>query len=228
MTMNAIRHVARPLSKSLSSGPTALSKSLSLWRIRLENVASRPLSVHIRSGSPGSRNDGAPPAPQFRCLSDVTLADGSAGSLPAAASSALSEPVDVSLLTMEELEILAEEHAEHPLIWSPPFGKRPKMSMIGKVVSDKMDKTVAVSVDRFHLNKKYGKKIRYTRKFLTHNVPEDAPPGSPVAGGGIRGKEPDEPAKLGDTVLIAPGRKLSKRKAHYIYRILRRAPQLWD
>ena len=60
------------------------------------------------------------------------------------------------------------------------------------------------------------------------NVPEGTPPGSPVAGRGIRGKEPDEQAKLGGAVLIAPGRKLSKRKAHYTYWILRMAPQLRD
>mmetsp|Transcript_35136 Transcript_35136/g.69279 ORF Transcript_35136/g.69279 Transcript_35136/m.69279 type:complete len:164 (+) Transcript_35136:106-597(+) len=94
--------------------------------------------------------------------------------------------------------------------------------------SDKIDKTAAVSVDRFRLNKKYDKKIHCTCKFLMHNVPEDTPSGSPVAGRRIGAKEPDKPAKLGDTVLIAPGQKLSKRKAHYVYRILMRTPQLWD
>jgi len=88
-----------------------------------------------------------------------------------------------------------------------------------------MDKTVAVCVDRYKLFKKYGKKIRYTRKFLTHNVPSDAPPHSPMVKGRL---EPEEPARLGDIVIIAPCKKRSKRKAHIIYQILRRAPQLWE
>ncbi|MCX6754630.1 MAG: 30S ribosomal protein S17 [Candidatus Nomurabacteria bacterium] len=39
----------------------------------------------------------------------------------------------------------------------------------GKVTSDKMDKTVVVEVTRFVEHKKYGKRIKKTKKYKAHD-----------------------------------------------------------
>jgi len=93
------------------------------------------------------------------------------------------------------------------LIHSPPIkGKYPRGSLIGKVVSDKMQKTVNVAVDRYRMVPKYRKRLKYTRKFMAHDE--------------------DEECNMGDLVLISPGRKRSKMKHFEVQDILRRKPQL--
>ena len=39
----------------------------------------------------------------------------------------------------------------------------------GKVVSDKMDKTIVVEVTRFVEHKKYGKRFKITKKYKAHD-----------------------------------------------------------
>src|SRR5437667_94992 len=67
-----------------------------------------------------------------------------------------------------------------------------KSQVTGKVVSDKMEKTVVVAVERKVRHGLYGKSQRKTSKFVAHN----------------EGNE----AKVGDTVAIAESRPLSRRK----------------
>ncbi|WP_044641888.1 30S ribosomal protein S17 [Risungbinella massiliensis] len=63
---------------------------------------------------------------------------------------------------------------------------------IGKVVSDKMDKTIVVSVETYKKDTKYGKRVKYTKKFKAHDE--------------------NNTAKIGDTVKIMETRPLSKDK----------------
>ncbi|WP_256762345.1 30S ribosomal protein S17 [Cohnella sp. WQ 127256] len=63
---------------------------------------------------------------------------------------------------------------------------------IGKVVSDKMDKTIVVAVETYKKHSLYHKRIRYTKKFKAHDETNDA--------------------KIGDTVKIMETRPLSKDK----------------
>jgi small subunit ribosomal protein S17 len=74
------------------------------------------------------------------------------------------------------------------------------------VVSDKMEKTVVVAIERQVRHGVYGKTQRKTSKFVAHN-------------------EGDE-AKVGDTVAIAESRPLSKRKRWVVTRVVARAPQV--
>jgi small subunit ribosomal protein S17 len=67
-----------------------------------------------------------------------------------------------------------------------------KSQVVGKVVSDKMMKTVVVAVERQERHPVYGKSQKRTSKFVAHD-------------------EGDE-AKVGDTVTIAESRPLSRRK----------------
>ena len=78
-----------------------------------------------------------------------------------------------------------------------------KKTMIGIVVSDKMDKTVVVLVEGKKKHPKYGKYITFTTKYKAHDEKNDA--------------------KVGDTVEIVETRPLSKDKCFRILRIVERA-----
>jgi small subunit ribosomal protein S17 len=75
--------------------------------------------------------------------------------------------------------------------------------LTGKVVSDKMDKTIAVSVERLVKHPTYGKYIRRTTKLLAHDANNEC--------------------KEGDTVTIKPCRPLSRRKSWMLVRVVERA-----
>jgi small subunit ribosomal protein S17 len=81
-----------------------------------------------------------------------------------------------------------------------------KQQLTGKVVSDKMDKTVVVAVERSVRHEVYGKSQKKTSKFVAHN----------------EGNE----AKAGDTVAIAESRPLSRRKRWIVTRVVAKAQQI--
>jgi small subunit ribosomal protein S17 len=78
-----------------------------------------------------------------------------------------------------------------------------KSQVTGKVVSDKMEKTVVVAVQRQVRHGLYGKSQKKTSKFVAHN----------------EGNE----AKVGDTVAIAESRPLSRRKRWIVTRVVAKA-----
>jgi small subunit ribosomal protein S17 len=77
-----------------------------------------------------------------------------------------------------------------------------KAQAIGVVVSDKMQKTVVVAVERQVRHPLYGKAQRRTSKFLAHDERNEA--------------------KVGDRVAIVASRPLSRRKRWVVTRILER------
>ena len=80
---------------------------------------------------------------------------------------------------------------------------RTNRQLTGKVVSDKMDKTVTVLIERRVMHPVIGKVVRRTRKYHAHN----------------EGNE----AKMGDTVVIEECRPLSKTKAWKVAKLVERA-----
>ncbi|MDG1262885.1 MAG: 30S ribosomal protein S17 [Flavobacteriales bacterium] len=74
---------------------------------------------------------------------------------------------------------------------------------IGVVTSNKMDKSIVVSVERRMKHAKYGKFIKQTKKFIAHD-------------------EKDE-CNIGDTVKIMETRPLSKNKRWRLVQIVERA-----
>lgn len=78
-----------------------------------------------------------------------------------------------------------------------------KSEKIGVVVSDKMDKSVVVAVERQVRHQLYGKTQRRTSKFLAHDEKNQA--------------------KVGDEVAIVESRPLSRRKRWTVTRITRKA-----
>lgn len=47
--------------------------------------------------------------------------------------------------------------------------RKERKVQIGKVVSDKMDKTIVVSVETYKKHPLYHKRIKYTKKFKAHD-----------------------------------------------------------
>jgi small subunit ribosomal protein S17 len=74
---------------------------------------------------------------------------------------------------------------------------------IGKVVSDKMDKTIVVAVETYKKHDLYHKRIKYTKKFKAHDE--------------------NNQAKIGDTVKIMETRPLSKDKRWRLVEIVEEA-----
>ena len=54
-------------------------------------------------------------------------------------------------------------------------------TIVGRVVSDKMDKTVSVAIERLIKHSVYGKYIRRTTKVLAHDANNECKPGDRVA-----------------------------------------------
>lgn len=50
----------------------------------------------------------------------------------------------------------------------------------GRVVSDKMDKTITVLVETYKFHKLYGKRVKYSKKFKTHDESNQAKTGDIV------------------------------------------------
>ncbi len=81
--------------------------------------------------------------------------------------------------------------------------KKVHRKIIGRVVSDKMDKTVSVSVERLIKHPVYGKYIRRTTKVLAHDAGNEC--------------------KTGDRVTISECRPISKNKSWAVVNVLERA-----
>ena len=59
--------------------------------------------------------------------------------------------------------------------------KKLQRTIVGRVVSDKMDKTVSVAIERLIKHPVYGKYIRRTTKILAHDAANECKPGDRVA-----------------------------------------------
>lgn len=74
---------------------------------------------------------------------------------------------------------------------------------VGKVVSDKMDKTIVVSVETHRKDRLYGKRVKVTKKFKAHDE--------------------ENRAKVGDVVKIMETRPLSKDKRWRLLEVVEEA-----
>jgi len=73
----------------------------------------------------------------------------------------------------------------------------------GRVVSDKMDKTISVMVETYKVHKLYGKRVKYSKKFKVHDE--------------------NNQAKTGDVVRIMETRPLSATKRFRLVEIVEEA-----
>jgi small subunit ribosomal protein S17 len=84
--------------------------------------------------------------------------------------------------------------------------QKPRTQKVGRVVSDKMEKTVVVAVDYVRRHPLYHKRITRTSKFLAHDESNNCKPG--------------------DLVRIEETRPMSKRKRWIVREVLERAVQI--
>ena len=76
-------------------------------------------------------------------------------------------------------------------------------TLTGRVVSDKMQKTIAVEIERLIKHPTYGKYVRRTTKLLAHDENGDS--------------------HVGDLVTITPCRPLSRRKSWRLVQVVEKA-----
>jgi small subunit ribosomal protein S17 len=108
--------------------------------------------------------------------------------------------------TSETITAAAETGSAAPGAAAPGPTPVPGQRLLtGRVVSNKMDKTIAVSVERLVKHPMYGKYVRRTTKLLAHDAENEC--------------------KEGDTVSIKPCRPMSRRKSWMLVRVVERARQ---
>jgi small subunit ribosomal protein S17 len=73
----------------------------------------------------------------------------------------------------------------------------------GRVVSDKMDKTITVLVETYKKHPLYGKRVKYSKKFKSHDEQNEA--------------------KIGDVVRIMETRPLSATKRFRLVEVVEKA-----
>ncbi|MEW9670170.1 30S ribosomal protein S17 [Ammoniphilus sp. 3BR4] len=78
-----------------------------------------------------------------------------------------------------------------------------RKTLIGKVVSDKMDKTIVVLVETYKKHPLYGKRVKYSKKYKAHDEQNQA--------------------QIGDKVLIMETRPLSKDKRFRLVEVVEKA-----
>ncbi len=83
------------------------------------------------------------------------------------------------------------------------IGDQPQRTLTGRVVSDKMDKSVTVMIERVVKHPVYGKYLKRSTKLLAHDEANEC--------------------KAGDVVSITECRPYSKRKAWRLVEILESA-----
>jgi len=75
-----------------------------------------------------------------------------------------------------------------------------RKSYVGRVTSDKMDKTITVVIETYKTHSLYGKRVKYSKKLKAHDE--------------------NNSAKLGDVVKIMETRPLSKDKRFRLLEIV--------
>jgi len=88
-------------------------------------------------------------------------------------------------------------------IESTPAVQGKRKTKVGRVVSDKMDKTIVVSVERLARHRLYKRVVRLTTKFKAHDEANDA--------------------HVGDTVRIEESRPLSATKRWRLVEVVQRS-----
>ena len=81
--------------------------------------------------------------------------------------------------------------------------KKLAKEFVGKVVSDKQDKTIVVLVETYKKDPLYGKRVKYSKKYAAHDE--------------------SNKAKVGDVVRIVEPKPISKNKHFYLAEIVKEA-----
>ncbi len=103
----------------------------------------------------------------------------------------------------EEQTVQEPQAQEKPAQEPPEKTRNLRKERVGQVTSNKMDKSITVSITRRIKHPIYGKFMRKTTKFMAHDEKNDC--------------------KIGDTVRIMETRPLSKNKRWRLVEVIERA-----
>ena len=78
-----------------------------------------------------------------------------------------------------------------------------KQELVGRVVSNKTDKTITVLVETHKKHPLYGKRVKYSKKYAAHDEKNEA--------------------KAGDTVRIRMTKPISKTKHYELVKVIEKA-----
>lgn len=81
--------------------------------------------------------------------------------------------------------------------------RKPRKTLVGRVVSDRMDQTVTVSVERMFQHSKYKRIVKKTSKIYAHDA--------------------ENKCRMGDKVKVMSTRPLSKLKRWRVVEVIERA-----
>ena len=78
-----------------------------------------------------------------------------------------------------------------------------KQELVGRVVSNKTDKTITVLVETYKKHPLYGKRVKYSKKYAAHDEKNEA--------------------QIGDTVRIRMTKPISKTKRYELVSVIEKA-----
>eukprot|EP00956_Cyclotella_meneghiniana_P019163 scaffold32603_cov68-Cyclotella_meneghiniana.AAC.5 len=159
----SLRLAPRAIGQLLPQNLTAAVTATATHQTTSRAVSSQPMLPVISSSSPLIQR-------QFSSMNAQSNDDDDGGSLTS----------NVSSMTNSELADMQSIPGWN-LVHNPPRRHTPRGALVGTVVSDKMQKTVNVAVDRYRIVPKYRKRMRFTRKFMAHDEFE----GDPEAKGSV-------------------------------------------
>eukprot|EP00985_Skeletonema_marinoi_P007002 scaffold3061_cov107-Skeletonema_marinoi.AAC.4 len=189
--LSSLRLVQRAVAPSLAATQSAVPTMMPEASLRLMS-SPQTTNNHI------SQFTLCMPTRNFSSMESATIENDDGGPVTGGFDATLKEMTNEQLADMSTIP-------GWNLVHNPPR-HNPRGALVGKVVSDKMQKTVNVAVDRYRIVPKYRKRLRYTKKFMAHDE--------------------HEVCNVGDLVMIVPSQKISKHKHFMVREIIRAKGQL--
>ena len=190
--LSSLRLVQRAVAPSLAATQSAVPTMMSEASLRLISSPQTTNNYHT------SQITLCMPTRNFSSMETATIENDDGGPVTGGFDATLKEMTNEQLADMSTIP-------GWNLVHNPPR-HNPRGALVGKVVSDKMQKTVNVAVDRYRIVPKYRKRLRYTKKFMAHDE--------------------HEVCNVGDLVMIVPCQKISRHKHFMVREIIRAKGQL--
>jgi len=190
--LSSLRLVQRVAAPTLAAAQSSFPSMMSQANLRLIMSSPQTTNNHI------SKFTLCLPARNFSSMETAPIENDDGGPVSGGFDTSLKEMSNEQLADMSTIP-------GWNLVHNPPR-HNPRGALVGKVVSDKMQKTVNVAVDRYRIVPKYRKRVRYTKKFMAHDE--------------------HEVCNVGDLVMIVPCQKISRHKHFMVREIIRAKGQL--
>ena len=192
--LSSLRLVQRAVAPSLAATQSSLLASTTMMSETNQRLPSSLQTIHNNNNT-----QLCIPTRNFSSMENTKIANDDGGPVTGGFDDA-----NLKEMTNEQLADMSTIPG-WDLVHNPPR-HNPRGALVGKVVSDKMQKTVNVAVDRYKIVPKYRKRLKYTKKFMAHDE--------------------HEVCNVGDLVMIVPCQKISRHKHFMVREIIRAKGQL--